>query len=81
MGHLSQAISAAFYLVGFAEAFEPLFEWLAATHGIALDPRFVSLPATALLVGLVLTRGQTWACRRCGGLSQVTRNGEPLRFG
>ena len=55
--YLSQAISAAFYLVAFAEAFEPLFEWLAATHGIALDPRFVSLPATVLLVGLVLMRG------------------------
>ncbi len=55
--YLSQAISAAFYLVAFAEAFEPLLEWLAATYGIALDPRFVSLPATALLVGLVLMRG------------------------
>ena len=44
--YLSQAISIAFYLVAFAEAFEPVYEWAAATHGVEADPRWVSLPCT-----------------------------------
>ena len=55
--YLSQAISVAFYLVAFAEAFEPLYAWSASAHGIEIDPRWVSLPCTALLAGLILTRG------------------------
>ena len=55
--YLSQVISVAFYLVAFAEAFEPLYAWAASAHGIAADPRWVSLPSTALLAAIVLTRG------------------------
>ena len=55
--YLSQAISVAFYLVAFAEAFEPLYAWSASAHGIEIDPRWVSLPSTALLAALILTRG------------------------
>ena len=55
--YLSQAISVAFYLVAFAEAFEPLYAWSASTRGIGIDPRWVSLPATALLAALMLTKG------------------------
>ncbi len=55
--YLSQVISAAFYLVAFAEAFEPLYAWSASTHGIEADPRWVSLPSTALLAAIVLTKG------------------------
>jgi amino acid transporter len=51
--YLSQAISVAFYMIAFAEAFRPL----AASLGLGLDPRFVSLPATAALGVLVLRRG------------------------
>lgn len=55
--YLSQAISVAFYLIAFAEAFrfaDPLLrQWI----GVAYDPRMVSVPATILLVGLVLARG------------------------
>ena len=55
--YLSQAISVAFYLVAFAEAFEPMYEWVAATYAVEADPRWVSLPCTILLAVLMLTKG------------------------
>jgi len=55
--YLSQAISVAFYMIAFAEAFRPLSGWWEATVGLPFDPRIVSLPATAGLVLLVLKRG------------------------
>jgi amino acid transporter len=54
---LSQAISVAFYVIAFAEAFEPVFNWLAAEHSIYLPRQAVSVPAMALLSILVLTKG------------------------
>jgi amino acid transporter len=54
----SQAISVAFYIIAFAEAFGPVRDWLYATRGILIaDPRFVSVPALLLLSALILTRG------------------------
>lgn len=53
----SQAISVAFYMIAFAEAFRPLSGALERTLGLGFDPRFVSVPATAGLVALMLTRG------------------------
>ncbi len=55
--YLSQAISVAFYMIAFAEAFQPLAPLFTAYTGVAFDPRFVSLPATLVLLALVLTRG------------------------
>ncbi len=55
--YLSQAISIAFYLVAFAEAFWPAYEWLRFTYDIQPDARWVSLPSTALLAVLILTKG------------------------
>lgn len=55
--YLSQAISVAFYMIAFAEAFQPLAPWFEGQFGRPFDPRIVSLPATVALVGLVLTRG------------------------
>jgi solute carrier family 12 sodium/potassium/chloride transporter 2 len=54
---LSQAISVAFYLIAFAEAFSPLAAWAQTAWGIGWDPRVVSLPATLGLAALMLTRG------------------------
>lgn len=54
---LSQAISIGFYMIAFAEAFKPLAGWFEATSGVAFDPRMVSLPATVVLVGVVLHKG------------------------
>ena len=55
--YVSQAISVAFYLVAFAEAFEPVYEWVAAEYDMNPDPRWVSLPCTLLLVLMMLTVG------------------------
>jgi len=54
---MSQAISVAFYLIAFAEAFRSLAPLIESTIGIPFDPRMISLPAIVLLLGLMLTRG------------------------
>lgn len=55
--YLSQAISVAFYMLAFAEAFRPLAAWFEAAAGLGFDARFVSLPGTLALAALVATRG------------------------
>lgn len=55
--YLSQAISVAFYMIAFAEAFTWLEPVLADQFGIVFDPRFISIPALILLLGLVILRG------------------------
>ncbi len=54
--YLSQGISVAFYLVAFAEAFQPAYAWVFETWGITPDPRWVSVPAGIGLM-VVLVRG------------------------
>ena len=56
--YLSQAISIAFYMVAFAEAFGPVYEWIAGRYEMSLDPRWVSVPSTVLLIVLMLTKVQ-----------------------
>jgi len=54
----SQALSVAFYIIAFAEAFTPVLEWLQNTYGLGIiDKRFVSIPTMALFMLLMLTRG------------------------
>ena len=55
--YLSQAISVAFYMIAFAESFAFVGPWWEQTTGLMFDMRFVSLPATLALLGLMLTRG------------------------
>ena len=55
--YLSQAISVAFYMIAFAEAFTWLEPVLANQFGIVFDPRFISIPALIMLLGLVILRG------------------------
>ncbi len=55
--YLSQAISVAFYMIAFAEAFRPLTPFFEDQLGVGFDPRFVSLPATLALLALVLSKG------------------------
>ncbi len=61
--YLSQAISVAFYMIAFAEAFRPLTPWIESYTGLAFDPRMVSLPSTVLLAVLVLTKGANLGVR------------------
>jgi solute carrier family 12 sodium/potassium/chloride transporter 2 len=55
---LSQAISVAFYMIAFAEAFKPVMSWINQNYDIKItDTRVVSIPAMALLSLLLLTKG------------------------
>lgn len=55
---LSQAISVAFYVIAFAEAFEPAINYLKDTYGIFIpDRRWVSIPTMVLLSIIILTKG------------------------
>ena len=56
--YMSQAISVAFYMIAFAEAFSPLAGWLEESFGRGFDLRFISLPATAALVAVIITKGE-----------------------
>ncbi len=55
--YFSQAISVAFYLIAFAEAFRPLFPWIEARTGITPDVRMISIPAALILSSLIVRRG------------------------
>ena len=55
--YLSQAISVAFYMIAFSEAFRPLFPWFEQVTGWGADVRMVGIPATLLLVGIILYKG------------------------
>lgn len=75
--YLSQAISVAFYMIAFAETFQPFSGWFEATLGIPFDPRMISLPALLMLVGVVLKKGADlgvkalWVVASILGLSLV----------
>ncbi len=54
----SQAISVAFYIIAFAEAFDPILYYLQGKFNIAnIDNRFISIPSVLGLGFLVLKRG------------------------
>ncbi|MCB1167974.1 MAG: amino acid permease, partial [Leptospiraceae bacterium] len=55
---LSQSISVAFYLIAFAESFQPLFDWIHSATGLRIpDGRFVSVPALLILFLVLYFRG------------------------
>ena len=63
--YLSQAVSIAFYMIAFAEAFVPLLAWVEQNYGYGWpsDARAISLPATVLLVALILKKGAAMGVR------------------
>jgi len=55
---LSQAISVAFYIIAFGEAFEPLLNWINDQFGVYIaDRRWISVPTMLILALLILKRG------------------------
>ena len=62
--YLSQAISIAFYIIAFAEAFDPLQIYLENRFGIPIfDKRLISLPIMAIISVIVLRRGANTGMR------------------
>ena len=55
--YLSQAISVAFYVIAFSEAFRPLFPWVEDNWGFTPDIRAIGLPAAVVLLVVILTKG------------------------
>jgi len=55
--YLSQAISVAFYVIAFTEAFSFLFDWVEKTAGFVLPRQTISIPAMIALAFLILKRG------------------------
>jgi amino acid transporter len=55
--YLSQAISVAFYVIAFTEAFDFLFKHIYNNYGIFLPRQAISIPAMLLLGVLILTKG------------------------
>ncbi len=55
--YFSQAISVAFYVIAFAEAFTPITSFINDTWGILIPSRFISLPALVILGWLMITKG------------------------
>ena len=56
--YLSQAISVAFYVIAFSEAFDPLIRYLHYEINIPLiDKRWIGLVSMSLLAVIILTRG------------------------
>ncbi|MDH6359036.1 amino acid permease [Parabacteroides sp. PF5-9] len=53
----SQAISIAFYIIAFTEAFVPLFDWWLNTFGVALPRQAISVPSLILLTLVLLKQG------------------------
>ncbi len=59
--YISQAISIAFYMVAFAEAFQPVLDMFVAKYPEffkeAIDVRWISIPGTLILIIIMLTKG------------------------
>ncbi|MFC1541402.1 amino acid permease [Candidatus Latescibacterota bacterium] len=55
--YFSQAISVAFYMVAFSEAFRPLFSLIQEHIGFYPDPRIIGIPATLILLYFIMKKG------------------------
>tara|TARA_R110002096_G_scaffold56623_3_gene144431 strand:+ start:3650 stop:5884 length:2235 start_codon:yes stop_codon:yes gene_type:complete len=56
--YLSQAISVAFYVIAFGEAFDAIKPWVLSEFGYELyDNRLFTIPALLLLIWLMVTKG------------------------
>jgi amino acid transporter len=64
--YISQAISTAFYMIAFAEAFRPLAPRIEELIQIPFDPRMISIPSMGILALLVLFRGANLGVKALG---------------
>ncbi len=55
--YFSQAISVAFYMIAFSEAWRPLLAYSEGYLGFTPDPRMVGIPATCILLYFILKKG------------------------
>ncbi|MDR1169696.1 MAG: amino acid permease [Prevotellaceae bacterium] len=55
--YVSQAVSVAFYIIAFTEAFEPMFNWWQHSMGFELPRQAVSVPALCFLSYIIMKKG------------------------
>ena len=55
--YLAQAISVAFYVIAFTEAFEPFFSFVQNRFNIWLPRQVISIPAMTILSAIILKKG------------------------
>lgn len=62
--YMSQAISVAFYIMAFTEAFKPLIDWIRESYPLLpwvdwllAQPQTIGIPALLLLTAVILTKG------------------------
>lgn len=61
--YMSQAISVAFYIIAFTEAFEPIFILIAERFNMILPRQVISIPAMLGLSWLILKKGASMGVR------------------
>ena len=54
---MSQAISVAFYVIAFTEAFDFVFSYVQDSYGFTLHKQAISIPSMLILAVLILTKG------------------------
>ncbi|PKM98305.1 MAG: amino acid permease [Elusimicrobia bacterium HGW-Elusimicrobia-3] len=72
--YFSQAVSVAFYLLAFAEAFAPIFSWINSTGLLPFpvsDMRLVSVPFGVLLIYVILKKGASLGVSMLWGVFAV----------
>lgn len=55
--YLSQAISVAFYIIAFTEAFSPIFGWVKNQFGLDLPRQVISIPSMIILGLVIIKKG------------------------
>jgi len=69
--YFSQAISFAFYIIAFTEAFQPLFSWLANDYNLNLPRQVISIPATIILSLLIIFKGANLGVKALYGVVTI----------
>lgn len=69
--YLSQAISVAFYVIAFAEAFDPALSWIRDEWGLSIPKKAIALASMALLALIVLTKGANLGMKALYGVVAV----------
>ncbi|MGH1362118.1 MAG: amino acid permease [Calditrichia bacterium] len=69
--YFSQAISVAFYMIAFSEAFRPLFGVIEGHVGFGIENWMIGVPATLLLLVLILTKGANLGVTALWGVSAI----------
>ena len=70
--YLSQAISVAFYIIAFSEAFDPVIHFIHNRYDLLIpDKRFISLPVMTIISVIVIFRGANMGMKALYGVVLV----------